>query len=197
MIGCRAVRRGLASPCEGDGPAPTLTAKVCLLGDPAVGKSSLVHAMAGDRFNEMYVTTVGARVLKKTVTVHHPASGRDIRVRLMLWEITGHLGPAAAHPFLGGADAAIVVADMARLDTQIGLWRWVEAARSSGRDIPVVLVVNKMDLLDPGFDSGIVLELSAEYASPCFYTSARAGENILQALDGVAATLARRALSAG
>ena len=53
---------------------------------------------------------------------------------------------------------------MARLETQIGLWRWVEAARSSGRDIPVVLVVNKMDILDPGFDSGIVLELSAEYA---------------------------------
>jgi GTPase SAR1 family protein len=39
------------------------TRKVCLLGDPAVGKSSLVHRMAGHRFNELYVTTVGARVL--------------------------------------------------------------------------------------------------------------------------------------
>lgn len=197
MIGCRAVRRGIASQCTGDGPAPAITAKVCLLGDPAVGKSSLVHAMAGDRFNEMYVTTVGARVLKKTVTVHHHASGRDIRVGLMLWEITGHLGPAAAHPFLRGADAAIVVADMARLETQLRLWMWVEAARSAGDDMPVILLVNKTDIAEPGLDSGIVEELSAEYRSPCFYTSARAGQNIEEAFNGVAAGLAGRALSGG
>jgi small GTP-binding protein len=195
MIGCRAVRRGLSSPCAGTAAMPTITAKVCILGDPAVGKSSLVHAMAGDRFNEMYVTTVGARVLKKTVTVRHPAAARDIRMKLMLWEITGHLGPAVAHPFLQGADAAIVVADMARLETQLSLWKWVEAARSAGADVPVILLVNKTDLAEPGFDSGIVEELSAEYLSPCFYTSARAGQNIEEAFNGVAAGLAGRALS--
>ncbi len=191
------MRAGVSSPGAGRAPVPVLTAKVCLLGDPAVGKSSLVHIMAGDRFNEMYVTTVGARVLKKTVTVRHPSVECDIRVRLMLWEITGHLGPAVAHPFLRGADAAVVVSDMARLETQINLWKWVEAARSAGGDLPVVLLVNKTDLAEPGFDSGIAQELSAEYGSHCYYTSARTGTNVAEAFAGVAARLAGRALSGG
>jgi len=195
MIGCKARRAGLASPGAGSAAVPVLTAKVCLLGDPAVGKSSLVHCMAGDRFNEMYVTTVGARVLKKTVTVRHPVAHSEVRVRLMLWEITGHLGPAVSHPFLRGADAAIVVSDMARLETQIDLWKWVEAARFAAGDLPVILIVNKTDLGEPGFDAGVAQELSAEYRGTCYYTSARTGANVEEAFTGVAARLVGRELS--
>lgn len=171
---------------------PALTGKVCLLGDPAVGKSSLVQRMAGHRFSELYVTTVGARVLKKVVRVRPADAPAELRVKLMIWEINGHLGPAVVQPFLHGIDAAIVVGDVTRLETQIDLWKWIEAARASRRDVPVTMLVNKSDIVEPGYDHGLVEALSGEYGCPCHLTSARTGRNVERAFNEVAARLAHQ-----
>ena len=232
MAGWDDDRAGLLLPATAGTRGPVLTAKICLLGDPAVGKSSLVQRMAGRRFSEMYVTTVGASVLKpetfhrlqavdcrgckraassparracvppalaggaasrsltKTVTVRPPGAVADVRLALMIWEINGHLPPSVVQPFLYGTDAAIVVADAARLDTQIDLWKWIEAARCHRGGIPVTVLVNKEDILEPGFDQELVEELSGEYRCTCRMASARTGRNVDRVLHEVAARLA-------
>ena len=190
MAGWKTTQTGLLAPGTPGQYGPALARKVCLLGDPAVGKSSLVQRMAGRRFSELYVTTVGASVLKKTVTVRPAGAAADVRVALMIWEINGHLPPSVVQPFLYGTDAAIVVADAARLDTQIDLWKWIEAARSHRGAIPVTVLVNKADIMEPGFDHELVADLSGEYRCTCRLASARTGRNVDSLLHEVAARLA-------
>ena len=57
-----------------------LKAKICLVGEAAVGKTSLIRRYVLDRFDDSYLMTLGAKVSKKRVGVTLPA--RDPRVHL-------------------------------------------------------------------------------------------------------------------
>ena len=41
--------------------------KVCLLGDPAVGKTSLIRKYVYDVFDDSYIPTIGTKVTKKSL----------------------------------------------------------------------------------------------------------------------------------
>ena len=41
--------------------------KICLVGDPAVGKTSLVRRFVLDQYDDSYISTLGAKVMKKDV----------------------------------------------------------------------------------------------------------------------------------
>ena len=45
--------------------------KVCLVGDPAVGKTSLVRRYVLDQYDDSYISTLGAKVVKKDVSLRH------------------------------------------------------------------------------------------------------------------------------
>ncbi len=48
---------------------PVLQKKICMLGGFSVGKTSLVKRYAQSVFSETYLTTVGVKIDKKTVTL--------------------------------------------------------------------------------------------------------------------------------
>jgi GTPase SAR1 family protein len=56
--------------------------KICMLGGFSVGKTSLVKRYVASIFSESYLTTVGVKIDKKTVTL-----GERV-VHLILWRIT-------------------------------------------------------------------------------------------------------------
>jgi len=61
-----------------------LKAKVCLVGENAVGKTSLVRRYVLDQFADQYITTLGAKVMKKEVRVEDPKQGGPIVVDLTI-----------------------------------------------------------------------------------------------------------------
>ena len=63
--------------------------KICLLGDPAVGKTSLIRRFVEDTFDEHYVSTIGTNVLSKLVNLYIPTTGETTRIKLMIWDIAG------------------------------------------------------------------------------------------------------------
>ena len=65
--------------------------KVCLLGDGAVGKTSLVHRFVYDVFDDKYIMSFGTKVSKKTVEL------ADARVDLMIWDILGQKTHESLH----------------------------------------------------------------------------------------------------
>src|SRR3989442_16016885 len=57
-----------------------MKAKVCLVGEAAVGKTSMVRRFVLDEFDDRYVTTLGAKVSKKEVAIDVPPE--DLRIQL-------------------------------------------------------------------------------------------------------------------
>ncbi len=62
--------------------------KIIVIGDPAVGKTSLLTNFCGDKFKYEYIPTVGVNITKEPVTIKDEM-GKDIRVNLMIWDIAG------------------------------------------------------------------------------------------------------------
>ncbi len=160
--------------------------KICLVGEPAVGKTSLVKRFVYNVFSDFYLTTIGTNVYKKTVNVN----GK--KVDLIIWDIMGQetFRQILCTAYFYGAEALIAVGDLTREDTFIALPEWKNAAlRVVKKEMPVVLLANKSDLEwtvseDTVNETGH--ELSAD--ATCI-TSAKTGENVNEAFIKVAELL--------
>lgn len=95
-----------------------LQKKICMLGFFGVGKTSLVRRYVSSVFSDTYLTTVGVKIDKKTVTV------REQTLNMLLWDIAGADDISALRTsYLRGAAGYLLVADGTRPET-------LEAARS-------------------------------------------------------------------
>jgi small GTP-binding protein len=116
--------------------------KVCMLGATGVGKTSLVSRFVSSMFSDKYMTSVGVKVDKKSVSI-----GED-QVTLVLWDIYGQDAfQSVRASYLRGTAGYLLVADGTRqltLDTARSLQKTAEKA--VGR-VPFVLALNKVDLM--------------------------------------------------
>ncbi len=158
-----------------------LKRKVCLVGDAAVGKTSLVTRFVMDQFSDNYITTVGTKVTKKEVTWTTPA--KRYYLTMMIWDVIGQKALKRIHEmYFRGAKAAIVVCDITRFDTLDSVDDWVESLFSIADKIPLVILANKCDLLDnTNFDENWLKEKAEKYSAPYFMCSAKTGMNVEEA----------------
>jgi small GTP-binding protein len=115
--------------------------KVCMLGGFGVGKTSLVSRFVSGIFSEKYLTTVGVKIDRKTVSLD---TGE---MNLVLWDIYGQdeLQTVRAS-YLKGASGYLLVADGTRhatLDTARALQQTSESVVGN---VPFLLLLNKADL---------------------------------------------------
>lgn len=116
--------------------------KVVLLGDSGVGKTSIIDRYVNDRFKEKYQPTLGVDFLIKDTVVRSKS-----KVKLIIWDIGGELQwRNKLNLYLNGADGAIIVFDLTRVDTFKSLKFWHEKVTSIAGRIPYIFVGNKLDL---------------------------------------------------
>ncbi|MFQ5910211.1 MAG: Rab family GTPase [Thermoplasmata archaeon] len=162
--------------------------KICLVGDSAVGKTSLVRRYVKDQFNDEYLKTVGAKVAKKTVTI--PWNGTMIRVDMILWDIAGMGGMDSVfrRDYLWGTQGVLAVCDATDDKTISRVGGWVKAVRELAGDVPIQVVINKADADDasvsndprvPRVDSNI----------SWIRTSAKTGDNVERAFYELAKSI--------
>jgi len=165
------------------------TAKVMLLGDMGVGKTSILYRLVHDRFDGQYKTTLGVEVLSYDVPA---AAGGDDAARLVLWDTDGDFGTRIFETvYVAGASAAIIVSDVTRPQT---VKRMVELAQSfeerfPGR--PYRALVNKIDLAEAAGSARWVEDLTQ---SSVKYVSAKTGAGIAESFAELAETIRRRQL---
>jgi small GTP-binding protein len=149
--------------------------KVIMLGDGAVGKTSLIQRFVLDRYDDRYIATIGTKVTKKEVAVDG-----DL-LSMMIWDVLGQHGYSATHASsFGGAHGAILVADITRKETLLNLdEHWLPALRKVAGNVPLIYLANKADLLrERQFDEAELLAMARAHNASYFMTSARTGTNV-------------------
>lgn len=167
----------------------TYSKKICLLGDFAVGKTSLVRRFVHNRFDDQYISTIGVKVSRKTVIL--PRDPDIVEVKLMVWDLAGsqEFSDIAAS-YLRGSSGAILVCDMTRQETLANLARYVENLHTVMPGAHLVVAANKMDLTqEHQLQVEQVIAYAKQLGAPYFLTSAKAGEQVEQAFRHLAAGL--------
>lgn len=116
--------------------------KIVLLGDPGVGKTSLVQRYIFDHFQRDYMTTLGLNFYVRTF--EYP----NTKVKLMIWDIAGQKSRRRIGlRYLSGASGAILCYDLTSPQTFDNLAGWyTDLKQANGKDIPVIIVGTKLDL---------------------------------------------------
>src|SRR3989337_726144 len=165
--------------------------KVCLVGEGAVGKTSLIRRFVLDDFDDKYIQTLGSKVSKKEITAASPDGSGELKIDMTIWDIMGQKGfrELLKEAYFYGARGILAVCDITRRKTLDDLDDWIDGVYSVTGKIPTVLLGNKTEFIEHAQISEEDLAQAARaYDCPYFFTSARTGLNVELAF----ATLAER-----
>lgn len=163
------------------------TFKVAICGDGAVGKTSLISRFVEGTFTKEYLVTLGVEITKY---------GREVRgdeVNLILWDLAGQEQFSKVRErFFSGTSAAILV--FSHEQNEEGeksfqhLQKWLEHIRDNCGEIPIILLGNKIDLIDENLQldnkypksTGKLKKLANDLGIlDYFVTSALTGEGVM------------------
>ncbi len=163
--------------------------KVCLIGDFAVGKTSLARRFLYNEYQADYQATIGVNISKKEIHLTDPV---PVRMTLVIWDLAGgEPFTPIVEAYYRGAAGALFVADITRPVTVEHLSQYIEEFRQVSPDADAVVLLNKVDLLpDHAVEAFDQEPLREKLGLPIFLTSARTGYNVENAF----LTLARRLL---
>lgn len=172
-----------------------LKKKIVLLGDSAVGKTSLIRRFVFDQFEDSYIATIGSKVTRKELKIRH--RDETVKLKFMIWDVIGREGYYSLHArTLIGVKGAIIVCDLTRKETLNTLEQfWIPFLFKIVGHVPLVFASNKSDLKDEHqFEPQELLDVTNRYNGklerylPYGYessypTSAKDGGNVEKAFE--------------
>ncbi len=119
----------------------THIAKAVVVGDAAVGKTSLLVRYVKGIFNPTYILTIGVAFHVKDIIL-----GENV-LRMQIWDTGGQerFGPIR-QLYYRGTKGVLLVYDRANRTSFERAAYWLKEVRRGCGDVPVILVANKADL---------------------------------------------------
>lgn len=164
------------------------TWKTVLIGDAAVGKTSIRRKYLGEGFITSHIATLGVDFAQKYV--HHAGETH----RLIIWDLSGQAGfESVRRHYYHGCSSLILIYSITDRESFENTSKWlVEAFKYIGKLPPTAIIANKIDLRTEDSKKNLVstqegLEFSEYFndklsvLSIFLETSAKTGENIQQA----------------
>lgn len=156
--------------------------KIVIIGDGAVGKTSLINQFVESSFNEDYKPTLGANIVRKDVNLD------NTKVRLIIWDLAGQEKYRVVRSmYFQGCEGALLVYDVTRYHTLDSINnKWLKDYKKHVKKKGAyILIGNKTDLKD---QVAVPTERGKELAtkikaSHFIETSAKIGENIEEAFS--------------
>ena len=159
---------------------------ILLLGDLAVGKTSLIARYTNGVFNETYISTVGIENLLKQEIINNE------NVLVKIWDTAGQERFRAITPsILRNAEGVIIVFDVTSKDSFENIKEWINTLKINVGDntnsIPVIIVGNKIDKEDEReIEKNDALKFAEDNKYKYFETSAKTGEGVDDAFRDMA-----------
>ena len=161
--------------------------KIVMVGEFAVGKTSLVRRFVNDEFSDSYLTTIGVKVTRKDVIINDKSSAD-----LLVWDIAGSDKFTQISPeYIKGASAGIIVADLTRKNTIENISVHVDLLKSVNPDIYICAAFNKSDLVENPEDNIKLYEksLNSDDIKLILTTSAKNSLNVENLFNKLCAAL--------
>ncbi|MHA1935141.1 MAG: Rab family GTPase [Candidatus Thorarchaeota archaeon] len=162
--------------------------KIVMLGDGAVGKTALTTRFTQEQFDADYKRTIGSDFAIKRLEIPET----DTNVTLQVWDLAGQPRfEIVRQGFYRGARGGLLVYDVTRRRTFLNAENWKEEAfKNLQREIPLVVVANKVDLVDSRI---VTPEEGKKYAEKHRHlyveSSALTGENVEQAYTSLSSIM--------
>jgi small GTP-binding protein len=154
---------------------PEMAIKLLLLGDQAVGKSSLILRYADNEFNLNIMGTAGVDLKRKNVTINQE------NVKVNIYDTAGHERfKQISKSQFKGSDGIIIIYDVTDKKSFDNVSIWMNHIKENSESgVEIMLVGNKIDrtserqvLTDDG------QALSQKYGVNFMETSAKTGDNV-------------------
>ncbi|KKL85180.1 hypothetical protein LCGC14_1957320 [marine sediment metagenome] len=160
--------------------------KIIIVGDPSVGKTSLILRYTNNAFRRSYVPTMGVHVSNKIFKID------DSLIQLTLWDIGGQTKfHTMRQQFYRGSDAVFLLFDLTNPESFNNIPRWFSDVSGHLSDHSEVLmgfiIGNKKDLVDKiMITSEMETTMAAKLNLGFIETSALLGENVDYAFSTIA-----------
>jgi len=167
--------------------------KIVVIGDGAVGKSSLIRRYTEGSYQKEYIKTLGAQFFQYEQIV---GENKDIRCRLFFWDIAGQSEFKFMRPkFYHGSKAAIIVCDVTREETLKNVEEWHRDLIENCGVLPTIIFANKCDLIEESsFNKTAIENLIKEKKFLGYYlTSAKTGVRVHDAFKSIISYLVEKA----
>ncbi len=168
--------------------------KIIIVGDPNVGKTSLILRYTDNAFRRNYVPTLGVMVSDKIFKIE------DSVVQLTLWDIGGQQKfQTMRNQFYRGSDAVFLVFDLTRPESFKNIHKWysdvVEQIKDRSEEIMGFIIGNKNDLKDQiKITDEMANQMAGKLELGFIETSALLGENVDYAFSTIANLLLKSRL---
>jgi internalin A len=119
---------------------PLNEAKLILVGEGAVGKTSLVNRLVRNHYDEHEKKTDGIAIEKWHLNI------KETSIKLNIWDFGGQEIMHATHQFfLTKRSVYLLVLDARRGEQESRLEYWLKLIESFGENSPIIVVINKSD----------------------------------------------------
>ena len=173
-----------------------MKAKVALIGDAAVGKTSLIRRFVLDEFDDKYLHTVGTKVTKLNLTIPHGVD-TEVDMDVAIFDIMGQKGfkDLVKETFFLDAQGVLAVCDLTNRASLDALADWIATALEIAGEVPVYILVNKVDLQERAqFGEDAIAKAAKPWEAPFVYTSAKTGESVDDAFNALAVEIVGNAM---
>jgi len=174
--------------------------KVCLIGDPMVGKTATVNRFVLKSFDDKYIQTIGVNVSKKDVAMQITQADNTplpINVSLSIWDLVGQKAfrNLTKRHFMN-SHGALMVCDVTRQETIMSLREWILFLFNTTGPISLVIIANKSDLPhNPAVITRSLREISNQFGAPFVFTSAKTGANVEEAFYTLSQSMLMKSLA--
>ena len=154
--------------------------KIMVIGEGAVGKTTLVNRYVTGTFERDYKTTIGSQFAVKLTHISPPETDYAIGIKQQAWDVAGQARfKAVRKMYYSGAAGVIVVFDVTRRRSFTELSKWIqESDESIGTRVPMIVVGNKTDLPDRAVPSDEAKRWAEDQGFLYMESSAKTGDGV-------------------